>query len=126
MTKELYLGITDSSRNKGLALAAAEIKMNQNVIRRRLPCWYKNSRNSSGTAGTPIKEATKKEEQQIQNPFLNATNVEVRNTSSKIALYGKMKGQGKGKGYRKNIKQTKSEQNRLLQSHNSCMGSIRE
>ena len=38
-----------------------------------------------------IKEITKKEELPIRNQTLNATNVEVLNTSSKIALYGKTK-----------------------------------
>ena len=43
------------------------------------------------SADTPIKEITKKEEIPIPNPTINATNVEVLITSSKIALCGKTK-----------------------------------
>ena len=59
-------------------------------MKRRPLCWYKNLRNSLGTADTPIKE-TRKEDLQIPNPTTNATNVETLITSSKIAQHGKMK-----------------------------------
>ena len=59
-------------------------------MKRRLPCWYENSRSYSGTADTPIKEITKKE-LPIPNPTLNAINVEELIISSKIALCGKTK-----------------------------------
>ena len=60
-------------------------------MKRRLRCWHEDLRNSSGTRDTPVKETTKKEDLSIPNPTLNATNVEVLITSSKIALCGKMK-----------------------------------
>ena len=72
-------------------------------MKRRLPCWYKDSKSSSGIADTPIKETKKIEDLPIPNPTWNATNVEVLITSSKIALCGKMKraweGQGKQDDY---------------------------
>ena len=60
-------------------------------MKRRLPCWFEDSRSFSGTTDTPIKETIKKEYMPIPNLTLNATNVEVLITSSKIALCGKTK-----------------------------------
>ena len=68
-----------------------------------MPCWYEIS-SSSGTTGIPIKEIARKEEQPIQNPTLNATSAKVPSTSSKIALYGKMRREKERQGTQEDYK----------------------
>ena len=85
--------------------------MNQNAMRRKLQCWYENSRSSSGTAGIPIKETTRKEEQPIQNKTLNATNVEVPSTSSRNVQCGKIKKERERQGIQKDYKAKETQQN---------------
>ena len=75
-------------------------------MKRRLPSWFEDSTSFSGTTDTPIKETIKKEDLPIPNPTLNATNVEVLISSSKIDLCGKTKRarkrQGKQEDYQPN------------------------
>ena len=90
MAHKLHLGTIYRNRNKGLALTAVDQEESE-CDEEEVAMLVRNSRSSSETADTPIKEITNKKGLPIPNPTLNSTNVKVLITSSKIALCGKMK-----------------------------------
>ena len=122
MTHELHLETTDSSRNKGLALTTADQDESECdneeavMLVRKFKKFFSNSRYTN---------QRNNKERRTAHIKSNLECHKCGSTDNFIKDCPIWKNE-KSKGYRKTTKQRKSQQNQLSQSHDSCIGRIRE
>ena len=117
ITHELHLGKSDSSKNKGLALAGNEQEESEcdEVEAAKLVRWFKkffrNNRYANQRNNKNNRFANSKSDYECHK--YGSTDQFIKDCPNMV----KGKGQGKGKGNQKTTDERKSQQNRLSQSH---------